>query len=115
MTVDTGKMLKLNDERADELRSNRMDDADARSVAYVAKGLADPVRVHIADVLSEAGELCVNDLAQVVGRVQNLVSHHLRILHGAELVEVRRDRKLAFYSLTPLGTALLDALAEPAA
>ena len=44
-------------------------------------------------------------------RAENLVSHHLRALRAAGLADYRRDGKMALYSLTERGRALLDALA----
>ena len=45
-------------------------------------------------------ELCVCDLAVVVGGSQSLISHQLRFLRSAGLVAVRRDGKLAYYRLS---------------
>jgi DNA-binding transcriptional ArsR family regulator len=45
-----------------------------------------------------------------VGRSQNLVSHHLRLLRSHGLVTSRRDGKLVMYSLTDEGSVLLSAL-----
>ena len=43
------------------------------------------------------------------GRAENLVGHHLRALRDAGLANSRREGKIIFYSLTPAGSALLDA------
>ena len=53
--------------------------------------------------------MCVCDLSWIVERAQNLVSHHLRSLRAAGLADYRRDQKLALYSLTETGHALLAA------
>jgi len=53
------------------------------------------------------------DLSWVMERAENLVSHHLRQLRSAGLVESRRDGKMVMYSLTERGRSLLEAtLAE---
>jgi len=44
-------------------------------------------------------ELCVCDLAEVVGMTQSAVSHQLRILKQMKLVKNRREGKTVFYSL----------------
>ena len=44
-------------------------------------------------------ELCVNDIAQVVGISQSAVSHQLRVLKTSKLVKFRRDGKAIYYSL----------------
>lgn len=79
-------------------------------VAAAAKALADPTRLGVAAALSEGGELCVCDLAWVVGQAQNLVSHHLRLLRTAGLACSRRDGRMVMYALTDRGQQLLGAL-----
>jgi DNA-binding transcriptional ArsR family regulator len=63
----------------------------------------------LADALRD-GPLCVCDLAWVAERSQNLVSHHVRVLRGAGLVESERDGKMVMYSLTDAGRALVEAV-----
>lgn len=58
----------------------------------------------------EGAELCVCDLAWVVERAENLVSHHVRLLRSAGLVSSRRDGKMVLYSLTDAGRSLLEAV-----
>jgi ArsR family transcriptional regulator, lead/cadmium/zinc/bismuth-responsive transcriptional repressor len=76
------------------------------------RALGDPTRLTIALALRETDELCVCDLAWIVERSENLVSHHLRALRAAGLADYRRDGKMALYSLTENGRALLDTLAS---
>jgi DNA-binding transcriptional ArsR family regulator len=64
-------------------------------------------RLTLAAALAEGDELCVCDLAWVVERAENLVSHHLRLLRSDGLVTSRRDGKMVMYSLTPAGRELL--------
>ena len=65
---------------------------------------------NIDRALDDGGELCVCDLAWLLGRAPNLVSHHLRTLRAHGLVRSRRDGKLVLYTLTARGRALLGAL-----
>jgi DNA-binding transcriptional ArsR family regulator len=58
----------------------------------------DPTRVAIAWALS-GGELCVCDLARVVGRSQSAVSHSLRALRQLRLVTFRKVGRIAYYRL----------------
>jgi ArsR family transcriptional regulator len=60
--------------------------------------LANPTRLQIVRALSRR-ELCVGDLAAVVGASPSAVSHHLRQLRQMRLVRHRRDGKLTYYSL----------------
>ncbi|HVH23768.1 MAG TPA: metalloregulator ArsR/SmtB family transcription factor [Pseudonocardia sp.] len=81
--------------------------------AAAARALGDPTRLGIATALLSGGELCVCDLAWVVGLAQNLVSHHLRQLRSAGLARSQRQGRLVLYSLTERGTALLVAVLGP--
>lgn len=67
-------------------------------LADVFKALGDPTRVRIIQALS-VGELCVCDLAEVLGMTQSAISHQLRVLRGLAIVRNRRDGKEVFYSL----------------
>lgn len=60
--------------------------------------LGDPTRVRIAFALSRE-ELCVCDLANLLGVSQSAVSHSLRSLRQMKLVKFRREGKISFYSL----------------
>ncbi|NUR78185.1 MAG: helix-turn-helix transcriptional regulator [Thermoleophilia bacterium] len=105
---DRCDLLCLDLPLAEELRARRLDDRSARTAAAFFQALADPTRLTIAAALIGAPELCVCDLAWIVERSQNLVSHHLRALRTAGLVDYRRDGKMALYALTGPGRALLD-------
>jgi DNA-binding transcriptional ArsR family regulator len=106
---DRCEILCLDLEKAEALRSRRLTGAAAEHLAAQAKALADPTRLTLAATLADGGELCVCDLAWVVERAENLVSHHLRLLRSAALVTSRRDGKMVIYSLTDRGRELLDA------
>ncbi len=58
----------------------------------------DSTRIRILYVLFEA-ELCVCDIAALLGMTQSAISHQLRALKNARLVKARRDGKTVFYSL----------------
>lgn len=70
--------------------------------------LADPVRLHIVDVLRN-GEQSVNDLVDSVDIDQSGVSRHLRILYERGFVDVRPDGQRRLYSLRPEPFHELDA------
>jgi ArsR family transcriptional regulator, lead/cadmium/zinc/bismuth-responsive transcriptional repressor len=67
-------------------------------VADTFRVLGDPTRLRIVDALSR-DELCVCDLATIVGASQSTVSHSLRALRQMRLVRYRKDGKIAYYSL----------------
>lgn len=115
MSVDRCDLLCLDFPRAERLRADRIDPGAAERAAAQAKALGDPTRVTIAVALRDGEELCVCDLAWVVERNENLVSHHVRLLRTAGLVRSRRDGKMVLYSLTDAGRSLLHQLAAQAA
>lgn len=68
------------------------------SLAELYKIFSDPTRIKILYILS-AGEMCVCDMATLVGVSQSGISHQLRLLKQANLIKPRRDGKTVFYSL----------------
>ncbi len=71
------------------------------------KALADPARVAIVNRLAAADEVCVCDLNTTLDLAQPTVSHHLRVLREAGLVEASRRGTWAFYRLVPEAIAQL--------
>lgn len=71
------------------------------ALAETLKALGDPTRLRIVTALGVPGveELCVCDLASLVGVSQSAVSHSLRVLRDLRLVRYRRVGKIAFYAL----------------
>ena len=107
MTQDRCDLLCLDLEKAEALRAARHSEHEARALAAGFRALGDPTRLTLALALRDGGELCVCDLAWIVERAENLVSHHVRALRAAGLADYRRDGKMALYSLTESGHALL--------
>ena len=62
------------------------------------KVFGDSTRIKILYVLFEA-EMCVCDIAQLLGMTQSAISHQLQVLKKSKLVKYRRDGKTVFYSL----------------
>jgi ArsR family transcriptional regulator, arsenate/arsenite/antimonite-responsive transcriptional repressor len=71
------------------------------------KALADPTRVAIVNSLSAAGEVCVCNLTDAFDLSQPTISHHLKILREAGLVESSRRGTWAYYRLVPEAIAAL--------
>ena len=67
-------------------------------LAELFKIFGDSTRIRILYVLFEA-EMCVCDIAEVLGMTQSAISHQLRLLKQAKLVKNRRDGKTIYYSL----------------
>lgn len=73
-------------------------DQMVRALAETFGALSDPTRVRIISTLA-VQELCVFDLAHLLGLTGSAVSHQLRLLRGQRLVKYRKQGKVAYYSL----------------
>jgi ArsR family transcriptional regulator len=83
---------------------------DAERIAVAARALAEPLRVRILDVLRRSEtQVCQCELVPLFAINQSLLSHHMKKLIDAGLVEVERRHKWAYYSVST------DALQELAA
>jgi DNA-binding transcriptional ArsR family regulator len=108
MADDRCDLLCLDLDKAEALRHSRLDPIRAARAAGEATALADPTRLTLAWALAETDEACVCDLAWVMERAENLISHHLKTLRRAELVTNRREGKMVLYSLTARGRELVE-------
>lgn len=79
-------------------RTELLSDASVSALSEIFKALGDPTRVRILDAVYRA-ELCVGDLAELLGLSESAVSHQLRLLRGLRLVRPRRAGQQIFYSL----------------
>jgi len=87
-----------------------VDPARAARMAEVAKALGDPIRLQLVDVLRKhAGQVCVCELVPLFDVSQPTLSHHLKKLRDAGLVDSERRGLWAYYYVIP------DALEELAA
>ena len=68
------------------------------TLAETFRALGDPTRVRVLDALSRV-ELCVCDLAALLGLTESATSHQLRLLHTLRLVRTRRAGRRVFYAL----------------
>ncbi|MCP8615652.1 ArsR/SmtB family transcription factor [Salirhabdus salicampi] len=87
----------------DENKVNRLkgklQNKNTLSVATMFKALADDTRMKIAYILCQEEEVCVCDVANVIGSTTATASHHLRLLRNMGLAKSRKEGKLVFYSL----------------
>jgi DNA-binding transcriptional ArsR family regulator len=68
-------------------------------VSKIFKALSDDTRIKVAYSLSVEDELCVCDVANIVGCSTATASHHLRLLRNMGLAKYRKEGKLVYYSL----------------
>ncbi len=81
-----------------EVKRKMVDDASAHELADLFKALSDPTRVKLIGALL-INELCVHDLAVLLGMGQSAISHQLRYLRNVRIVKRRKSGKTVFYSL----------------
>ncbi|SEK62847.1 DNA-binding transcriptional regulator, ArsR family [Ruminococcus sp. YRD2003] len=74
------------------------DESALYDAAELLKVFGDPTRLRIIAALCRS-ELCVCDIARLLGMTQSAISHQLRVLKQARLVATRREGKTIFYSL----------------
>jgi ArsR family transcriptional regulator len=80
------------------VRESLISSDNARGLADIFKVLGDSTRIKIISALARE-ELCVCDLANLLGMEVSAVSHQLRILRAHRLVKYRKSGKFAYYSL----------------
>ncbi len=80
------------------VRELLLSESSVHALAETFKVLGDPTRVRLLDALSRA-ELCVCDVAGLLGLTESAVSHQLRLLRGMRLVKSRREGRHIYYSL----------------
>jgi ArsR family transcriptional regulator len=90
-----------------------LDEAEAEATAAVFHALADPARVRIVNALATTGKpVCVCELVEPLGLAQPTVSHHLKKLTDAGLLEREQRGTWAYYSLSSGAASTLAALVD---
>ncbi|MBM7634415.1 ArsR/SmtB family transcription factor [Geomicrobium sediminis] len=104
---DTCDVFCYDEEKVDRITAI-IDKQEFIGVADVFKALADETRLKVAFTLTQENELCVCDVANIIGTTTATASHHLRHLRNMRLAKSRKEGKLVFYSLDdPHVTALI--------
>ena len=112
-TTDTCEARVIHADRVATTTPLVPDEARAARLAAGFRALADPGRIRIIYALARAGELCVCDLAAIVGASESATSHQLRVLRDQDLVTFRKDGRVAYYRLTDDHVAtMLDMAAD---
>jgi DNA-binding transcriptional ArsR family regulator len=85
-------------EAVTEAQRGLIDSQRAALLSLTFGALSDPTRLRIISALNES-ELCVCDLAVVLGMTQSAISHQLRLLRNLGLVKFRKEGRIVYYSL----------------
>jgi ArsR family transcriptional regulator len=92
------EVVSINKTKVEKIRKIMKPERTIISLAEIFSALSDPTRVKIIFALSKE-ELCVCDLANLIGVSSSAISHQLRILRNLKIVKYRKDGKIAYYSL----------------
>lgn len=95
---DTCEIYCYDEEKVNRIQGE-LQKEDISSVVLLFKALADENRTKIAYSLCQDEELCVCDIANIIGASVATTSHHLRTLYKQGIVKYRKEGKLTFYSL----------------
>ena len=90
--------LFVHKEIVDRVNSAMPGEEELFDLAELFKVFGDSTRIKILYLLFEA-EMCVCDIAQLLGMTQSAISHQLQVLKKSKLVKYRREGKTVFYSL----------------
>ncbi len=96
--TDACEIEFIDEARVKRVRKAMKSPEAVAALAETFKILGDPTRVRIAFSLARE-ELCVCDLANLLGVSQSAVSHSLRALRQMRLVKFRKEGKIAYYTL----------------
>jgi ArsR family transcriptional regulator, arsenate/arsenite/antimonite-responsive transcriptional repressor len=99
------------------LTGTPMSAAQAEQVAPVLKALADPVRLRLVSLIaaSAGGEACVCDLNDAFDLTQATISHHLKVLHSAGVLDRDKRGVWVYYAVRPEALTAVATLFDTAA
>ncbi|KGR79391.1 ArsR family transcriptional regulator [Ureibacillus manganicus DSM 26584] len=96
--IDVCEVTCVDEEKVTRVQ-NQLKEENPIDVAKIFKALSDDTRIKIAYALASVDELCVCDVANIVGATTATASHHLRLLRNLGLAKYRKEGKLVYYSL----------------
>jgi len=97
-TSDACEVHYVNEKHVAKARKALSPEREILALAETFGNLGDPTRVRILQALT-VEELCVCDLAKLLGVSESATSHQLRVLRSQRLVRFRKEGKMAYYSL----------------
>ena len=97
--VERCEFMHVHEDIVNQVNESMPDEEILYDLAELFKIFGDSTRIKILYVLFES-EMCVCDIAQLLGMTQSAISHQLRALKQSKLVKYRREGKTVFYSLS---------------
>lgn len=98
-TLPSCEYMHAHNELVENVKNNMPSETILYDLAEVYRVFGDSTRIKILYCLFEA-EMCVCDIAQLLGMTISAISHQLRVLKQAKLVKFRKEGKTVFYSLS---------------
>jgi len=99
LTADRCEVECLHPEQVGPLLGKVVSGTEADELAAIFELLADPTRARLLHALSLSDELCVCDLALLLGRSESALSHQLRLLRDRRVVSRRKAGRIVYYRL----------------
>ena len=96
--VENCEYIHVHEDIVAQVNENMPDEEILYDLAELFKIFGDSTRIKLLYVLFES-EMCVCDIANLLGMTQSAISHQLRALKQSKLVKYRREGKTVFYSL----------------
>ena len=96
--VECCEFMHAHDEIVEKVQKEMPSEDTLYDLTELFRIFGDSTRIRILYVLFEA-EMCVCDIAALLGMTQSAISHQLRVLRSSKLVKFRRDGKTLYYSL----------------
>ena len=96
--IEACESMVIHQDKVDNIKKNMPNEEVLYDLAEVFKVFGDSTRIKIIYSLFKH-EMCVCDIATLVGTTSSAISHQLRVLKQAKLVKYRKEGKVVYYSL----------------
>lgn len=96
--METCSLEAIHEDVIKTVKTQMPSDANLLKLADLYKAMGDATRIRIISALVQS-EMCVCDLAALLQMTQSAISHQLRVLRQAHLVNYRKEGKVVYYSL----------------
>ncbi len=97
--IETCQVNLIHEEVVNYVRENMLRNEDFSKLSLFFKAICDETRIKILFSLSKS-EMCVCDIAALLGMTVSAISHQLRVLKQAQLVKFEKKGKVVYYSIS---------------
>lgn len=112
MTATPAADLAHTTEACCSVNMTEVSESDAQRLAPLFKALGDPVRLRMASMIAAKPELCVCEISPAFDLSSGTISHHLKTLRDAGLVDSERRGTFVFYWIRPSARDALAAMLD---